>query len=235
MLAVTLPLAVCTIGTGIIIKKTGRYVEVIRVAMAFTTLAFGLFVSFPPDRSWPRLVAYQVLCAVGVGPNLQALLIALQALVGQADVAVGTATFAFVRQISVGIGVVVGQVIFQGRMQWHYDDLVAAGIPAPLAADLSRGSAISTGHLVAELAPDQRAAFAVAVADSISKLWIFFCVAAAVGLVASFFVRQVELSDHHVETKTGLDAEEAKLDGSVNHHRSDSSSPSAAEEGKESP
>jgi hypothetical protein len=127
MLAVTLPLAVCTIGTGIVIKKTGRYVEIIRVSMAFTVLSFGLFITFPAEISWSRLIIFQILCALGVAPNLQALLIALQALVKQSDVAVSTATFAFVRQISVGIGIVIGQVIFQGRMETHYGDLLTAG------------------------------------------------------------------------------------------------------------
>lgn len=205
--------------------------QIIRVSMAFMALSFGLFINFPPERSWPRLILYQILCAVGVAPNLQALLIALQALVKQADVAVGTATFAFVRQISVGVGVVIGQVIFQGRMEQRFGDLIAVGISPELAAQFAEGSTISTGHLAVALAPEQQAVFKAVVADSLSKLWIFFCAVGGVGLVSSFFIEQIELSEEHVETKTGLAAEEAKLEDVKN--QSDGS-PSAREEGKES-
>uniref|UniRef100_L2FH45 MFS drug transporter n=1 Tax=Colletotrichum fructicola (strain Nara gc5) TaxID=1213859 RepID=L2FH45_COLFN len=131
LLATALPLAFCTIAVGVTIKKTGRYNEIIRVAMALTTLSFGLFITFP---SWPKLVLFQIVAALGIAPNLQALLIALQALVRQQDLAVGTATFAFVRHIALGIGVVVGQVIFQGVMGRHAASLVGAGIPEDVAA-----------------------------------------------------------------------------------------------------
>jgi Major Facilitator Superfamily len=231
MLAVTLPLAVCTIGSGILIKKTGRYSEIIRISMAFTALSFGLFINLPAERDWPRLILFQILCALGVAPNLQALLIALQALVSQADLAVGTAMFAFVRQISVGIGVVIGQVIFQSRMGEHLGDLVAAGISDDLATSLAEGSTISMGYLAAKLTSDQQFVFREAVTDSMSKLWIFFCAIGGVGLISSFFIEQIVLSHDHVETKTGLAAEEAKIEDLKN--QSDSSPP-AGEEAKES-
>jgi hypothetical protein len=54
-----------------------------------------------------------------------------------------------------------------------------------------------------------------------------------VGLISSFFIRQIELSHHHVETKTGLDAEDAKIEEKKMH--SDRGHPSAENgNGKES-
>lgn len=211
LLATALPLAFCTIGVGVTIKKTGRYIEIIRVSMALTAIAFGLFVTFPPGRDWPRLILFQILAALGISPNFQALLIALQALVEQKDLAAGTATFAFVRHVALGVGVVVGQVIFQSVMGRHEAGLLAAGLPAGVAAKFGSGSAIAAHDLVQGLSETQRLVVRAAVTDSISKLWIFFCVASGVGLVSTFFIRQIELRQTHTETKTGLEAEEAKV------------------------
>ncbi|GKT44975.1 efflux pump dotC [Colletotrichum spaethianum] len=211
LLATAIPLAVCTIGVGVTIKKTGRYAEIIRVSMALTAIAFGLFVTLPPRRDWPRLILFQLLGALGISPNLQALLIALQALVRPMDVSAGTAMFAVVRHIALGIGVVVGQVIFQSVMGRHEQDLLDAGVPGDVAASLGSGSTIAAHEMIEGLNVRQREVVQAAVTDSISKLWIFFCVASGVGLAATFFIRQVELSRMHTETKTGLEAEEAKV------------------------
>ncbi|UQC85654.1 uncharacterized protein CLUP02_11153 [Colletotrichum lupini] len=207
LLATALPLAVGTIGVGVTIKKTGRYAEIVRVSMALTAIAFGLFVTLPAGRDWPRLIPFQVLAALGISPNLQALLIALQALVRQADVATGTATFAFVRHIALGIGVVVGQVIFQSVVGRHEGRLVAAGVPAEVAAKFGRGGTIATAARGAMegLSEGQRRVVRLAVTDGLSKIWVFFCVMSCVGFIATFFIRQVELSEMHTETKTGLD------------------------------
>ncbi|KAF9880805.1 hypothetical protein CkaCkLH20_01847 [Colletotrichum karsti] len=211
LLATALPLAFCTIAVGVTIKKTGRYNEIIRAAMALTVLSFGLFITLPARRDWPKLILFQILAALGISPNLQALLIALQALVRQQDLAVGTATFAFVRHIALGIGVVVGQVIFQSVMGRHAAALVEAGIPEDVAAKLGAGSTIAAHGLIDGLSRVQQDLVRAAVTDSISKLWIFFCVASGVGFLSTFFIRQIELRQTHTETKTGLEVEEAKV------------------------
>ncbi|GKT91160.1 MFS drug transporter [Colletotrichum tofieldiae] len=211
LLATALPLAVCTIGVGVMIKKTGRYNEIIRVSTALTSIAFGLLVTLPPRRDWPRLVLFQILGALGIAPNLQALLIALQALVRPMDVAAATATFAFVRHVGLGVGVVAGQVIFQSVMGRHESVLLDAGIPEDIAESFGSGSTIAAHEMMEGLSVEQREVARAVVTDGISKLWIFFCVASGVGLVSTFFIRQVELSRVHMETKTGLEAEEARV------------------------
>jgi hypothetical protein len=49
----------------------------------------------------------------------------------------------------------------------------------------------------------------LAVKDSLADMWIFFVVLSGIGLIASFLVGSEELSDEHVEHKTGLGVEEA--------------------------
>jgi hypothetical protein len=49
----------------------------------------------------------------------------------------------------------------------------------------------------------------LAVKNSLADMWIFFVVLSGIGLIASFLVGSEELSDEHVEHKTGLGVEEA--------------------------
>lgn len=45
------------------------------------TLGFGLFIDFDVNSSWAKIIVYQIVAGIGVGPNFQAPLIALQSLV----------------------------------------------------------------------------------------------------------------------------------------------------------
>lgn len=67
--------------TGIFIKKTGQYLPLIWFGMAMMTLGFGLFIDFDVNSSWAKIIIYQIIAGIGVGPNFQSPLIALQSLV----------------------------------------------------------------------------------------------------------------------------------------------------------
>ncbi|KAH7357890.1 major facilitator superfamily domain-containing protein [Plectosphaerella cucumerina] len=196
LLATAVPLAICTMCVGVLIRRTGRFVDIIRAAAAVTVLAMGLFVNLPPERDWARIVTFQIVAALGVAPNLQALLIGLQALMSRGDLATGTATFAFVRNVSVGIGVVIGQVMLQSAMGGRREEMVGAGIDAALADRLAGGGAIATlGGGMGELGFSGPQADLVrwCLTDGLRRLWVMLCVTAAAGLVSTFFIRQVHL------------------------------------------
>jgi MFS family permease len=67
--------------TGIFIKKTGKYLPLIWGGMFMMTLGFGLFIDLDVNSSWAKIIVYQIIAGIGVGPNFQAPLIALQSLV----------------------------------------------------------------------------------------------------------------------------------------------------------
>ncbi|KAK4233806.1 MFS general substrate transporter [Achaetomium macrosporum] len=209
-LPVAITPAVASIVNGIVIRATGRYLEIIRVCMALLSLALGLFISFPGYASRPRIIIFQIIVGVAVGLPMQALIMAIQVQLPQQDVAVGTSTLGFVRQMATAISVVIGQVIFQSVLANHSDGVRAAGIPESLVSTLSGGSSIAAADVSAALPDAQRAVYDAAVSDSMSKMWIFYCASAGIGLLASFGIRKVALSDKHVETKTGLEAEGEK-------------------------
>lgn len=206
-LAFCLAMSVFTICTGIFIRKTGRYHEVIIFGFLFSTLGFGLLISFPAHISWPKIIIFQIIAAIGIGPNFQAPLIALQTKVAPNDIATATSTFSFARTLAGAMSVAIGQVSFQNEMKKQTTSLLAAGMPSVLVSSLAKGAAASSTSVIAALPPAQRTLVREATADSLSKMWILFTCVSALGLLASFGIGRQELSQQHMEHRTGLTPE----------------------------
>ncbi len=200
-------MAIMTIGAGFFMVMTGRYLELIWFGCAFMTLGFGLFINFPPERSYARMVLFQVVISLGVGPLFQAPLLALQANLKQEDIATGTATLGFLRMLAAGISVVVGQVIYQSDIQKKTATFIAAGIPTELATKLTHGSSVSTTFIIQSLTNVQQLVVKTAITDSLSRIWIFYTVISFLGLLACIGIQKKVLSRDHVEAKTGLHQE----------------------------
>ncbi|KAF2404260.1 hypothetical protein EJ06DRAFT_194348 [Trichodelitschia bisporula] len=202
MLALAIPLSIFSASAGWIMQKTGRYLELLRGGMALMTLGLGLFIMLPPHLDWSRVIPFLVLVGIGFGPNFMAPLIALQTRLPPADVALGTATFGFVRMLSGAVGVVLGQVVFQSQMERQFDRLREAGIGESIVEALARGGAIAEAP--ARLTDVQDELVRSVKTGSMAKMWILFTVVSGIGLLASFGISKVKLSSEHVEVKPGL-------------------------------
>ena len=200
-------LSFVSMGVGIFIKKTGHYLPPIWAGMFFMTLGFGLFIDLPNHETWARVIIYQIIAGIGVGPNFQAPLIALQTLVEPKDIATATATFGFVRNLSTSISVVIGGVIFQNGMAKRQATLRAALGPG-IAQALGGGSAGAATGVVAQLPPQQKAIATAAYTSSLMTMWIFYVCIAALGLAVSLAIGKQTLSKTHEMQKTGLAEQE---------------------------
>lgn len=207
LLPFALSLSFCSGATGVFIKKTGKYLPPIWFGLFFMTLGFGLFIDMPLHPGWARIIIFQIIAGIGVGPNFQSPLIALQTLVAPKDIATATATFGFTRNLSTSISVVIGGVVFQNEMQKRYEGLVAS-LGLNIANSLSGGSAGASVGLVRALPPAQREIARAAFYGSLRTMWIMYIAFAALGLATSFFIAQNKLSKEHQITKTGIAEEE---------------------------
>ena len=204
-----LSLSFCSAAVGILIKKTGLYLPSIQIGLLLMTLGFGLFIDLPNHRgSWARVIIYQIIAGLGVGPNFQAPLIALQTRIHPRDIATATATFGFVRNISTSISVVIGGVIFQNQMQKKTSALVAALGPETGNA-ITGGNAGSSTRVVKGLPDAQRLVATRAYTDSLKTMWIFYVAIAAVGVAVSLLIGKQVLSKTHETHSTGLAGQEA--------------------------
>ncbi|KAF1944083.1 hypothetical protein EJ02DRAFT_420661 [Clathrospora elynae] len=209
LLPTALSLSFLSVFTGVFIKKTGQYLPMIWFGMIMMTLGFGLFIDLDVHSSWAKIIIYQIIAGIGVGPNFQSPLIALQSLVPKRDIATATATFGFTRNLGSAISVVVGSVIFNNEMKSKQPQLAAALGPEKASA-FGGGSAGANIGLVQSLPDNQKAVARKAFADSLSTMWILYVVFAVIGLAISFLITRNTLEKQHEETKTGLEAEKAK-------------------------
>ena len=194
--------------TGVFIKKTGKYLPPIWFGMSFLILGFGLFQDLDATANWPKIILFQIVAGIGVGPNFQAPLIALQTNVAPRDIATSTATFGFTRNLSSAISVVIGTVVFQNEMNKRSSTLVAA-LGKQTAALLSGGSAGASIGIVEQLPPAEQAVARLAFFQSLKTMWIMYVAFAGLGLLISFLIMNQKLSNEHTMVKTGLAREKS--------------------------
>jgi hypothetical protein len=222
---------VLSVIASIVIKKTGRYKEAIVFGMLLMTLGFGLFIDFKPYASWVRIIIFQLIAGMGVGPNFQAPLVALQANIHVSDMATATATFGFVRQLGSSMSIVLGGVVYQNIFAKQIPQLTSVVGPET-AAQLASSFSGSDKTLIETLPQNQREAVVAAFTYAFSRAWIFYCVIGGVGLIMSLFIERIELSKAHAVVKTGLEAQErARLE--ILAEKQDRSKGTLPEESKE--
>jgi len=171
------------------------------------TLGFGLFINLPDYAYWPKIIIYQIIAGIGVGPNFQSPLIALQAHVAPHDIATATATFGFIRQLATSMSVVLGGVVFQNLLSKKGPEL-AKSLGAKTAARLSGANIEASTDFIKSLPPAQKRVANAAITDSLSKMFIFYTAIAALGLFLSLFIKKKTLSKVRNNNKTGLEEQE---------------------------
>jgi hypothetical protein len=171
LLPFALSLSFMSGGTGVFIKKTGKYLPPIWFGLFFMTLGFGLFIGLDAEASWAKIIIFQIIAGIGVGPNFQSPLLALQTMIAPRDIATATATFGFVRNMSTSISVVIGTVVFQNQMIKKYDSLAEALGPQ-LAQALGGSSAGANTGIVDALPEAQRIPVRYAFFESLRTMWI---------------------------------------------------------------
>lgn len=207
ILPFSISLALVSTMTGIIIRKTGKYLPCIIFGMTVMTIGYGLFLDLGPTANWAKIVCFQLVAGIGVGPNFQSPLISLQSTVQPRDMASATATFGFIRQLATSISVVIGGVVFQNGMQKQYPALLEELGP-DTANLLSGANAGASVGLVAKLEGREGEIAREAYWNALKTMYIMYVAFAGLGLVLSFFVGQRHLSKEHHEHKTGLQAME---------------------------
>lgn len=207
ILASSVALSFASIATGIYIRKTGKYLPPIYLGLTLMAAGVGCFISFGPTADWGKIIGFQVLSGLGIGPLFQAPLIALQSLIAPRDIATATATFGFTRTLASAIGIVVGQTVFQNEMAKHAVQL-SDTLGPNIANLLGGGNAGASIGLINSLSPVGKATVRSAYASSLSRMWILYTCFAALGLLISLLITRQTLRKEHEETATGLDAQE---------------------------
>ncbi|KAF2167403.1 hypothetical protein M409DRAFT_54005 [Zasmidium cellare ATCC 36951] len=206
LLPTALAIGFSAIATGAYLGITGQYLPPIYLGWAIMTLGFGLLIDLTSTSGWAKLILYQIIAGVGIGPYFQAPLVALQANVSLGDIATATATLNFIRSLATSIGVVLGQVVYSNQLDKKHTSLTSSLGPA-IAAQLTGGNADANVQVIDRLPEPQRRVARMAFADAMTDMWIMYTVFAGVGLVLCGFLGRKTLSSEWVERETGLEAE----------------------------
>ncbi|EEQ88181.2 MFS drug transporter [Blastomyces dermatitidis ER-3] len=204
-------MALASASTGIFIRKTGQYLPVIWLGFTVMLLGHGLYIDLPSQTSWPRIIIYQIISGLGIGPNFQAPLIALQSHIKPGDIATATSTFGFCRNIASSVSVVISGVIFQNHMKSRLDKL-SGQLPPQVIQQLGATSAGASAGIVNSLPEDQKRPILEAYTNALQMMWVFYTVLSAGGLAVSLLIGRQTLRKEHEVTKTGLDVQARERD-----------------------
>ena len=95
-----------------------------RISTLIMAVGLGLLIDLPATYDWSHLLASQLVVGIGVGPNFQCPLTALQAMTPPADHAAASSTADFLRNLSASVTVVASTAISQNKMQNQNTELV---------------------------------------------------------------------------------------------------------------
>ncbi|SIO84665.1 MDR family MFS transporter [Nocardiopsis sp. JB363] len=142
----TLPLVgsflTTSIGSGYAISGTGRWKAYPVVGMALCVLGFTMLSLAQVDPGLTTIVVGQMLVGLGFGLNMQILLLATQSALPLRDMASGTATVTFFRNLGGAMGVAAFGAVMAGRLN---SELAIASIAAREAMDTDRAQGVDSG------------------------------------------------------------------------------------------
>ncbi|KAB8218051.1 major facilitator superfamily domain-containing protein [Aspergillus novoparasiticus] len=187
--------------SGIIAVVSGRYRILIWIGWAVATLGFGVLCYF--DRTtkgaiWISLIAIP---GLGLGALVTSIAYAVQACSETRHLATATALFSFFRAFGQSLGVAIGGVIFQNRMEANLQRYPAL---APMAKKISHNAVALVGKMQTAPASQNKDDLRQAYTDSLRAVWIFCCVCTAVGGILSLFTKEYSIDQTH-DTDQGLE------------------------------
>jgi EmrB/QacA subfamily drug resistance transporter len=167
---------VTSIASGQVISRTGRYRAFPLAGTLLITFALLLLARLDVDTPLALVMGAMLLLGSGLGCVMQVLVIATQNAVGYADLGVATSAATLARLMGGSLGTAVLGAIF------------AAGLPAEF-----RG--LITPASLAQLPADERAGYALAVAESLGRMFAVAAGIAGTGVVLAWILPERPLRE----------------------------------------
>ena len=220
-----------TISSGQFIARTGRYIWFPRVGLVILTIAMVLMSRVGADTSIAVVDVYAFLFGLGLGFNMQTLVLAIQNAVPPQDMGVATSSATFFRQMGGTLGTAVFlSVLFNGlpdkigaafqRVAPTADFQAALADPAVRANPANRpvfealqgsggatSAALGDSSFINQLDPRLARPFLLGFADAIDGVFLLGAAVIAVALVVVWF-----LPEEQLRTQSGLQAQQAQAE-----------------------
>jgi EmrB/QacA subfamily drug resistance transporter len=180
-------LLVTSMGSGVIVGRTGRYKIFPLLGTAVMTVGFLLLSRMGPDTSTLEQSLYLLILGTGIGMCMQVLILIVQNTADFSDLGVATSGVTFFRTIGSSFGAAIFGSLFANFLESRVGPALASGGAPPAAAESPQAL-----HRL----PDQVAAPIIeAYADSLDRVFLFAAPVAVLGFLVALFLKQVPLRD----------------------------------------
>jgi hypothetical protein len=195
------------ITAGRLLSKFGRYRPIHHVGFALMVIGFGLLTLLKSNATTAQWVGYQLASAAGTGFILPVLLPAVQASLTEADTALSTSTWAFIRSFGLIWGATIPTAAFDNR----FNTLLYRIADPVIAEELATGSAYehATKSFMDTITdPVTRAQVVSVYVDSLKTVWFVSMAFAVLAFLLVIIEKEVPLRKE-LETKFSME-EKAK-------------------------
>ncbi|PMD30686.1 MFS multidrug transporter [Hyaloscypha variabilis F] len=214
----TLTVVPCAIIVGLVASRTARYRWSLYSGFVLTVLGIGLLYLLDVKTKVVEWVFLLLISGIGMGLLFPGMNLSIQASVSQVDAADAAGLFTFFRTLGQSVGVAIGGVIFQNRMNAElrdYPDL--AGDSADVISLIKQMRSLPQGDPLTLIL---RYAFA----KSIKIVFVVMCGLAVLALFATVFIKGYNLNQ-------ALATEQGFVDGGRGPLEKDVDSAGPAEDG----
>lgn len=201
-----------SIGSGIIISKTGKYKAFPVVGMSLA--AVGIYLLSTMHADTPQIITslYMIIVGMGMGFCMQTMVLIVQNAVAAKDVGAATASNNFFREIGISLGVSIFGSVFASRLTHEMSKFGGA--------TGDQHSAGMTPAAINALPDAVKTPIIEAYVNALTPAFIYLVPIVVLGLIATLFLPNITLSKvSGLERKHDEMAEPEEL--SARHHKKD--------------
>jgi EmrB/QacA subfamily drug resistance transporter len=176
-----------SMGSGVLVGRTGRYKLFPVAGTAVMALAFLLMSRMDPSTSTLLQSVYLFILGAGIGSCMQVLVLIVQNTSSFEDLGVATSGVTFFRTIGSSFGAAIFGSLFTNFLHGRIGPALAAGGASPAAA--------ASPEALHRLPHAQAAPIVAAYAASLTQVFLWAVPVALVGFTLALFLREVPLRD----------------------------------------
>ena len=180
-------LLVTSLGSGVLVGRTGRYKVFPLLGTAIMTIGFLLLSRMGPDTSTLTQSLYLMVFGTGIGLCMQVLVLIVQNTVDFADLGVATSGVTFFRTVGSSFGAAIFGSLFA--------NFLADRVAAALAGGTVPAAAAQSPQALHRLPEAVAAPVVQAYADALDRVFLFAAPVAVVGFAVALFLREVPLRE----------------------------------------
>lgn len=192
--------------SGYIITKTGKYKLIMIGGFSLAAIFNGLLITLNPESNTAKQILWVTFWGVGIGPNFESTLIALHTHIKSQDIAMATSTWGFLRTIGFSIGISVGGVVFQNKMEQENENL-AALLPPDLRTMLTGADAAASTTLLKNYSESVQKVAKTMYSKSFKEMF-WTCLGLCLGYLFVLLIRERPLEMKGEKEETESEGEE---------------------------